>query len=59
MNTVDVRLTDKQLEFIKKRAGRRSVTNELTEMVMKMLDGMMWMEEHKEEIETNGETISD
>jgi len=59
MNTVDVRLTDKQLEFIKNRAGRRSVTNELTDMVMNMLDGMMWMEEHKEEIKTNGKTISD
>lgn len=50
MNTIDVRLTDKQLEFLKKKAGRRSVTNELSDMVMQMLNGMMWMEEHKDEM---------
>lgn len=59
MNTIDVRLTDKQLEFLKKKAGRRSVVNELTDMVSQMINGMMWMEENKEEVKTNGKTISD
>lgn len=59
MNTIDVRLNNKQLEFVKKCAGKRSVTNELTEMVQNMIDGMIWMEEHKEEVENNGKTVSD
>lgn len=54
MKTIEVNITDKQLEFLIKKAGRRSVRSELTEMVMGMIDSMMWMEEHKEEIKNNG-----
>lgn len=58
MVTVEVKITEKQLEFLKKKAGKRSITSELTEMVMNGIDGMIWMEEHQEEVKTNGATIS-
>ena len=54
MVTVDVRITNKQLEFLKKKAGKRSVPSELTDMVMNILDDMMRLEEYKD-----GETTVD
>ena len=54
MVTIDVRITNKQLEFLKEKAGRRSVPNELTNMVMGMLDSMMKAEGYKD-----GKTTTD
>ena len=48
MVTIDVRITNKQLEFIKKKAGKRSVPSELTDLVMNMLDDMIRLEEYKD-----------
>ena len=59
MKTVDVRITDKQLAYLQKVSGRRAIPSVLSEMVAKMIDGRIWMEEHAEEIRTNGESTMD
>ena len=59
MVTIDVRITEKQLEYLKRIAGHKSVPNQLSDMVSNMINGMMWMDEHKEEVKANGKITLD
>lgn len=45
MKVIEVNVTDKQMDFIKKKAGKKSVRNVLTEWVMSMIDRMIRQEE--------------
>ena len=53
MNTIDIRITDKQLEYLKRKAGRRSVTNQLTDMVMQMIDAEIKKEQEDDKSISN------